>query len=343
MHGIILHFFTFFSLRIPSYDKTGALSHVLSIIASPLRSGIRAALASLHGKKKKKKKRKGNTNRFAQVRNGRTRFLPAAERHFWRHSTRFRAGILVIADSARAPRGFAKMRGEKGEKIRKKRRRGKREGRRAHACFLCKLRRRVKVCLQSARARCRTALEMDKDLEDRSALAPSLSWEIYRPITSVQPFPVLFFTSQSRNLEGTSSKRIFRRRHVPPTRSRIAREHRVRQFCYLPRQPGNVGKLGMSHARSRGRFRAGQRGRNRYFRELYKWHRFANNSRRGLTSSVTAHDGGSLRDRTMRETLWGTRIPAMPAPSRSALRKHQQNVKDYVAPRKPAETKSTVK
>lgn len=42
-----------------------------------------------------------------------------------------------------------------------------RERRRATRLLLCKLRRRVKVCLQSARAD-RTALEMDKDLEDRS-------------------------------------------------------------------------------------------------------------------------------------------------------------------------------
>lgn len=63
-----------------------------------------------------------------------------------------------------------------------------------------------------------------------------------------------------------------------------------------------------------------------------------------LNEPVTAHDGGSLWDRTMRETLGGTRIPVMPSPSRSALRKDQQRArKDYVALRKLAEIKSTVK
>ena len=63
-----------------------------------------------------------------------------------------------------------------------------------------------------------------------------------------------------------------------------------------------------------------------------------------LNDPVTTYDDDSLWDRTMRETLGGTRIPAMPSPSQSALCKDQQHTrKDYVAQRKLVEIKSTVK
>jgi len=51
---------------------------------------------------KEKKKRKGNTNRFAQIRNGRTRFLPAAGATFLTAFYSFPCQRLAIADSARA-------------------------------------------------------------------------------------------------------------------------------------------------------------------------------------------------------------------------------------------------
>lgn len=76
----------------------------------------------------------------------------------------------MIADSARAlftPRFRENERRKRGEDEKKEQEKRMRERRRATRLLLCKLRRRVKVCLQSARAD-RTALEMDKDLEDRS-------------------------------------------------------------------------------------------------------------------------------------------------------------------------------
>lgn len=111
----------FFSSRILSCGKTGALSTFFQL--SCRRREVTLARVSQYTWKKKKR---GNTNRFAraraQVRNGRTRFLPAAERHFWRHSTRFRAGIpwSRIPRARYLLRGFAKMRGEKGERMEKR-------------------------------------------------------------------------------------------------------------------------------------------------------------------------------------------------------------------------------
>lgn len=108
----------------------------------------------------------------------RARRYETVGRGFCRQPSDISDGILRVSVPASRDRGFRaralftprfrenerRKRGEDGKK-----RGGKETERRATRLLLCKLRRRVKVCLQSARARLPDrALEMDKDLEDRS-------------------------------------------------------------------------------------------------------------------------------------------------------------------------------
>lgn len=140
------------------------LSRVLSIIASPSQSGT-----GVYGKKKRKGNTQTDSRRYEMVGRGfcRATFLTA----FYSFPCRYSRDRVFHARVKFTPRFRENERREKGERIKKRGGRKKKRGKAATRLLLCKLRRRVKVCLQSARARCRTALEMDKDLEDRSALA----------------------------------------------------------------------------------------------------------------------------------------------------------------------------
>lgn len=151
--------------------------------------------------------------------------------------------------------------------------------------------------------------------------------------------------SKGRARNGGSFGVVRLPRHVRGSRANIACGCVTRViFVSFPASSGNVGKLGMSHARSRGRFRAGQRVPESVFpRTLQNDTVARNNSRRGLTSSVTAHDGAAVHYGIGQCGRHFEARAFLRCLRRAALRKHQQHVKDYVAPRKPAETKSTVK